>query len=622
MAAAMFSKFKKKSQKGGKTRRDGKNENALANSTLDETEEAGSLKSGPQDEKSQKQQYGNSNGSSKPSKGQPMMSLSPDHPGSPDCSSVVECPSSSESPEMKTMKKNKSLATDISGANAIPVESTGPQIPVNNDASANLFTPPGLRASKSHLGDSDAQNSENNVTSSSRVTDYGHSSQANQSSTAASTCTNLPTQMPQIDVEVADQQQGSPCNTQSVSDTSSRFLSQNPENSEVSSSKLAASNQASQMNQPAINTRDPPNPEMEDLSGVPRNENDNSLESLSGHPIQEEQNNAEASQNEATVNTYENFFVSEKILGDKFLLEKLAVRLDRTPNRAIKNWEHLACTKEIAAPLEMRLKCKLSSEKRYTMMLFDVLTAEHDEDKTVKDLMDALTRMKRNDVKKIITDVFPDAANSSQELSEFIASNFNAVADVATLLDQTSNVNKYWFHLGLEFGVSRVHLKEIEYGQSTQDLMEYLYTKKPHLTIGTFYGVIEKSLKRKDVLKILRPFVEEVGGREKMMKDAIPLESDTMRSICVCLNNPSPALRNWRYLAKSPELGIPDEVYMDCKPDKLKSPTEGLLEWATANRNDLKIGELCCAFKSMDRNDIVGYIAEYFQQQSTAVQQH
>ena len=53
-----------------------------------------------------------------------------------------------------------------------------------------------------------------------------------------------------------------------------------------------------------------------------------------------------------------------------------------------------------------------------------------------------------------------------------------------------------------------MHLKEIEYGQSTQDLMEYLYTKKPRLTIGTFYGVIEKRLKRKDVLKILRPFVE------------------------------------------------------------------------------------------------------------------
>lgn len=40
------------------------------------------------------------------------------------------------------------------------------------------------------------------------------------------------------------------------------------------------------------------------------------------------------------------------------------------------------------------------------MMLFEVLTSEF-EDKTVKDLINALTRIKRNDVKKIITDACP-----------------------------------------------------------------------------------------------------------------------------------------------------------------------------------------------------------------------
>lgn len=40
------------------------------------------------------------------------------------------------------------------------------------------------------------------------------------------------------------------------------------------------------------------------------------------------------------------------------------------------------------------------------MMLFEVLTSEF-EDKTVKDLIDALIRIKRNDVKKIITDAYP-----------------------------------------------------------------------------------------------------------------------------------------------------------------------------------------------------------------------
>lgn len=41
-----------------------------------------------------------------------------------------------------------------------------------------------------------------------------------------------------------------------------------------------------------------------------------------------------------------------------------------------------------------------------TVMLFEVLTSEF-EDKTVKDLIDALSRIKRNDVKKFITDACP-----------------------------------------------------------------------------------------------------------------------------------------------------------------------------------------------------------------------
>ena len=97
--------------------------------------------------------------------------------------------------------------------------------------------------------------------------------------------------------------------------------------------------------------------------------------------------------------------VSEKINGDRFLQDKLALGLDRTSHRLIKTWEHLACTKEIEAPLEVRLRCKMNSENSCTLMLFDVLTAEK-EDIKVKDLISALTTMKRNDVKKIITDVY------------------------------------------------------------------------------------------------------------------------------------------------------------------------------------------------------------------------
>ena len=98
--------------------------------------------------------------------------------------------------------------------------------------------------------------------------------------------------------------------------------------------------------------------------------------------------------------------VSENINGDKVIQDKLSVNLDRTSHRVIKNWEHLACTDEINAPLKVRLKCKMVGDNSCTMMLFEVLTSEF-EDKTVKDVINALTRIQRNDVIKVITDAYP-----------------------------------------------------------------------------------------------------------------------------------------------------------------------------------------------------------------------
>lgn len=97
--------------------------------------------------------------------------------------------------------------------------------------------------------------------------------------------------------------------------------------------------------------------------------------------------------------------VSKVIRGQKTILDKLAANLDRTSHRVIKTWEHLACTEEINAPLEIRLKCKLNSENSCTVMLFETLSSDVEyEDTIVKDLMDALKEIGRNDVKKIITE--------------------------------------------------------------------------------------------------------------------------------------------------------------------------------------------------------------------------
>jgi len=99
------------------------------------------------------------------------------------------------------------------------------------------------------------------------------------------------------------------------------------------------------------------------------------------------------------------------------------------------------------------------------------------------------------------------------------------------------------------------------------------------------------------------------------MKHVIEIESDAMRGICVCLNNPNTVMKNWRHLAKSPELGIPEDIYKGVKPENPKSPTESLFEWIFANKVDLTVGQLCKALERIDRNDIVRDIREHFEQQ-------
>ena len=100
------------------------------------------------------------------------------------------------------------------------------------------------------------------------------------------------------------------------------------------------------------------------------------------------------------------------------------------------------------------------------------------------------------------------------------------------------------------------------------------------------------------------------------MKDVIEPESAVMTSICVCLNNPNTALKNWKHLASA--FKVPREIYKDFNREKPKRPTIVLFEWIFANRTDLTVGQLCAALKSIERNDVVRDLREHLQQQSTA----
>lgn len=84
----------------------------------------------------------------------------------------------------------------------------------------------------------------------------------------------------------------------------------------------------------------------------------------------------------------------------------LVCKLDHTVHRCIRNWEHLACTQQVNAPLETRLRCKLISRGSCTRTLIDFLAVEK-EDKSVQDLITALKNIRRNDVVKMIKEVYP-----------------------------------------------------------------------------------------------------------------------------------------------------------------------------------------------------------------------
>lgn len=73
----------------------------------------------------------------------------------------------------------------------------------------------------------------------------------------------------------------------------------------------------------------------------------------------------------------------------------------------IANWEHLACSTEVKAPLLTRLKCKLPKNHSHTLQLFQVLTGHVCDDGevvTMAKLVEALKDPKigRNDVARIL----------------------------------------------------------------------------------------------------------------------------------------------------------------------------------------------------------------------------
>lgn len=95
------------------------------------------------------------------------------------------------------------------------------------------------------------------------------------------------------------------------------------------------------------------------------------------------------------------------------------------------------------------------------------------------------------------------------------------------------------------------------------------------------------------------------------MKEAIDLESDDMRDICVCLNNPNQPKR-WIHVAY--ELGLARDEYKDLEQEKPEGATSSLFTWIFSKRTDLNVGQLCKALEKIGRNDLVIAVEEHARQ--------
>ena len=94
------------------------------------------------------------------------------------------------------------------------------------------------------------------------------------------------------------------------------------------------------------------------------------------------------------------------------------------------------------------------------------------------------------------------------KFSDFARDRSDLIFKMTNLLDQESSVTSTWRNLGRSdpFGLPQERLDEIGLHQSTQVLMEYLYTKDD-FTIRFFYDKV-KELQREDVVQILDKFID------------------------------------------------------------------------------------------------------------------
>ncbi|XP_020902243.2 uncharacterized protein LOC110240770 [Exaiptasia diaphana] len=192
---------------------------------------------------------------------------------------------------------------------------------------------------------------------------------------------------------------------------------------------------------------------------------------------------------------------------------------------------------------------------------------------------------------------------------------------MALKLDSASAPTCTWIDFGLELGITRDKLKEFEMYTNynpTEALFRYLYTAsaKP-LKASLIVGYFEK-MDRQDILEVIKQTILSSDIDSKDAKDIFKHGSKLLETTARKLNEDSPGVGGWKGLAShliaDQYIDDPDIISKLEPPQRheIHSPTKKIIEWLSANKLDVSIGELIAKCEEVGRNDAVKILIGHY----------
>ncbi|XP_020912636.1 uncharacterized protein LOC110250379 [Exaiptasia diaphana] len=212
--------------------------------------------------------------------------------------------------------------------------------------------------------------------------------------------------------------------------------------------------------------------------------------------------------------------------------------------------------------------------------------------------------------------------DNERKISEAITNSTSDIMDkIALKLDSASTPTCTWMEFGLELGITRDKLKEFEMYTSynpTEALFRYVYSASgKQIKASVIIGYLEQ-MNRWDILTEVFQTMRLLTDIAKDAQDIFKLGSELLETISRKLNEDCPGVGGWRVLARrliaDHYIDDPD-IISELEPPhqhEIHSSTKKIIEWLSANKPDVTIGELIAKCGEINRKDAVEILTRYF----------